>query len=243
MRTLVIGDIHGNINALKEVLDLAHYDVKKDRLICLGDYIDYNEGSFEVVQLLIELQEKSPQENIYILGNHDWWFKKALNNDFYRLRDEPYIKIMHPSWYKYGCKETLESYLKHTDDDILFHREEFYNKLKWYHIENNRLFVHAGFHEVHGFQATLEKSKDDLIWNRSLFETAYYDWKNNYNLKFDSFDRIYIGHTQTPRFDILKPTIMANVLNLDQGCKTSGVLTCWIDETDEYFQTKKENPN
>ena len=28
---------------------------------------------------------------------------------------------------------------------------------------------------------------------------------------------------------------MGNVINVDQGCKKNGVLTIWIDETDEFF--------
>ena len=35
MRTLVIGDIHGNLSALKE----AKFDLNRDRIITLGDYI------------------------------------------------------------------------------------------------------------------------------------------------------------------------------------------------------------
>jgi|GEM_PF-4319259 len=37
MRILVIGDIHGKIGSLTGVLDLAKYNYKEDRLICIGD--------------------------------------------------------------------------------------------------------------------------------------------------------------------------------------------------------------
>ena len=39
MRTLVIGDIHGNLSALKGVLKEAKFDLNRDRIITLGDYI------------------------------------------------------------------------------------------------------------------------------------------------------------------------------------------------------------
>ena len=40
MRTLVIGDIHGNFKAMAQALDRAKFVPNKDRLITLGDVVD-----------------------------------------------------------------------------------------------------------------------------------------------------------------------------------------------------------
>jgi serine/threonine protein phosphatase 1 len=47
-RTLVIGDIHGGIKALKQVLQKADV-TKEDTLIFLGDYVDGWSESAEVI--------------------------------------------------------------------------------------------------------------------------------------------------------------------------------------------------
>jgi hypothetical protein len=52
----------------------------------------------------------------------------------------------------------------------------------------------------------------------------------------EGFTKIYIGHTPTTVNEYTKPQMMGNVINVDQGCKKKGILTAWIDETDEYFQ-------
>jgi serine/threonine protein phosphatase 1 len=67
-RTLIIGDIHGSFESLRGVLQLAKYNLKQDRLICLGDYIDGWVHSYEVVDMLIDCQENSPFDNIYLVG-------------------------------------------------------------------------------------------------------------------------------------------------------------------------------
>ena len=45
MRTLCVGDIHGNFKALVQVLKRSKFDFKKDRLISLGDIYDGHGGS------------------------------------------------------------------------------------------------------------------------------------------------------------------------------------------------------
>ena len=81
-RTLVIGDIHGNYEALNKALELAKFDITKDRIICLGDYVDGWPQSFDVVKRLLEIKNNSPFNNIFILGNHDKWFLDILQKDF-----------------------------------------------------------------------------------------------------------------------------------------------------------------
>ena len=45
-RTLVIGDIHGNYEALNRALDKANFDITADKIICIGDYIDGDKVEF-----------------------------------------------------------------------------------------------------------------------------------------------------------------------------------------------------
>ena len=109
MRTLVIGDIHGNLKALKDSLSNANFNIDEDRIICIGDYIDGWENSFEVVRTLLEIKNQSKFENIFLLGNHDKWFLDILNKDFQNLRNEDYIKDL-----KITYVDRMEEVLEHS---------------------------------------------------------------------------------------------------------------------------------
>lgn len=57
MRTYAIGDIHGGLKALIQLLNKM--EVKdEDTLIFLGDYVDGWSESAQVIQFLIELSQK-----------------------------------------------------------------------------------------------------------------------------------------------------------------------------------------
>ena len=65
MRTGIVSDIHGNLEALNVVLD--HIDGQNvDRIICLGDILGYGPNPVECVDLLAERSEWS------LMGNHDF---------------------------------------------------------------------------------------------------------------------------------------------------------------------------
>jgi predicted phosphodiesterase len=65
MRTAVISDIHGNLEALQACLDdIARRDVS--RIICLGDIVGYGPNPVECVDLVAERCEWA------LIGNHDF---------------------------------------------------------------------------------------------------------------------------------------------------------------------------
>ncbi|MFW5946611.1 MAG: metallophosphoesterase family protein [Candidatus Natronoplasma sp.] len=61
MKTLLISDIHGNYEALKEVLAEEKYD----RLYCMGDIVDYGPSPEECIKELLH------RADVVIRGNHD----------------------------------------------------------------------------------------------------------------------------------------------------------------------------
>lgn len=63
MRILVLSDIHGNLDALKKVLDDAN---KWDMLWVLGDLVDYGPEPHLVVDLI-----RSLKPEVIVKGNHD----------------------------------------------------------------------------------------------------------------------------------------------------------------------------
>jgi putative phosphoesterase len=65
MKLLILSDIHGNWAALQSVLD-AESD--SDRILCLGDLVDYGPEPAACVAWAMQESGKS----LFIQGNHDW---------------------------------------------------------------------------------------------------------------------------------------------------------------------------
>lgn len=66
-RILILSDIHGNYEAITNVLDKAE-NLRFDGIILLGDIIDYGQRSNEVIKLLKEYDNKII---VNIWGNHE----------------------------------------------------------------------------------------------------------------------------------------------------------------------------
>jgi serine/threonine protein phosphatase 1 len=77
MRTLVVGDIHGCLTALKKLLELADLQ-PGDRLITLGDMIDRGQDSRGVLELLMDLHRREVLTPLR--GNHEMMFLEAAQN-------------------------------------------------------------------------------------------------------------------------------------------------------------------
>lgn len=246
MRKLVIGDIHGSLEALKYVLSEAKYDPATDQVICVGDYIDTGQQSYDVVEFLLDLEREAYNKPVYILGNHDEYWKKIFSNDLTQLRDERFMSQHYDDWMnEWEGAVTYHDYMSHSDEDILRHKADFFDKLLYYHVEDNRLYLHAGYDPTIGLSKTIElHGEKNLIWKRDLYEAAHDYWQiekrgedvSELEYIFDDFKEIYIGHTPTCKVGIDIPTKMGRLINVDQGCKINGTLTLWIEESGSYFQ-------
>lgn len=67
MRTIVIGDVHGMLQELVQLLELVQYR-EGDRVICVGDLVDKGPDSVGVVELF----RARDFECVY--GNHEDWY-------------------------------------------------------------------------------------------------------------------------------------------------------------------------
>ena len=77
-RTLFIGDVHGCIEELKELLIKASYDSQSDRLIYLGDILNKGPKSAEVLRFV------RAQKVECILGNNEVGFLDLVKNGGYQ---------------------------------------------------------------------------------------------------------------------------------------------------------------
>ncbi|MFV5687497.1 metallophosphoesterase family protein [Flavobacterium sp. ZT3R25] len=228
MRTLVIGDIHGGLHALHQIMERANVTTK-DTLIFLGDYVDGWSQSPQVIDYLIELQKK--QACICIRGNHDDLLLEWLNKSNDNLM-----------WYKHGGEATVIAY-ETIDAETKQKHIEFLQSLENFYLdEQNRLFVHAGFTNMNGVD--FEYFPGLFYWDRTLWETALAldkTIKSNdlfYPKRFTLYNEIYIGHTPVSRIGKTIPVQMACVWNLDTGAAFKGPLTIMDVDTKEYWQSE-----
>ncbi len=227
MRTLVIGDIHGGLKALVQLLERADV-TKEDTLIFVGDYVDgWSESSF-VLRYLIELSNNN--NCIFIKGNQDVWCEKWLKEG-----------ATNSTWLYHGGKETIASYKSISGEEKQVHIE-LLESMKLYHVDvNNRLFVHAGFVSMHGPHR--EYSETNLYYDRTLWEMVLTMDKRVekdsvlYPKRLKLFKEIYIGHTPTIHFDSFAPMNAINVWNVDTGACFYGKLSCLDVDTKEVFQS------
>lgn len=227
MRTFVIGDIHGGLLALEQVLEKAAVTTD-DTLIFLGDYVDGWSQSPQVIDKLIGLQQQ--QNCICIRGNHDdlvlQWLKDGKDNE---------------QWYDHGGEATVLAYeeLTRTHKDI---HVLFLESLEDYHLDNeNRLFVHAGFSNMNGVE--YEYFSKTFYWDRTLWETALaldplMDISDKfYPKRLTLYPEVYIGHTPVSRINETVPVQKANVWNVDTAAAFKGPLTIMNVDTKEIWQS------
>jgi serine/threonine protein phosphatase 1 len=226
-RTIAIGDIHGGLKGLIQLLERAVI-TKADELIFLGDYVDGWSESAQTIAYLMKLE--ADYSCIFIRGNHDTWCEDWLATG---KIDEV--------WYMHGGKETIESYESIPASDKEKHHQFFKNMKDYYVDQENNLFIHAGFSSMHGPEK--ERYSSNYSWDRTLWEMAL---TMDNRIKKDSvlypkrlllFHEIYIGHTPTLNYQKETPMNGSNVWNIDTGAAFTGKLTCLDIHTKRFWQS------
>ena len=229
-RTLVIGDIHGGLKALIQVLQKAIIQ-PDDVLIFLGDYVDGWSDSPGVLDFLITLSEQ--QNCIFIKGNHDELLLDWLENRHENLNEKV--------WFKHGGKATVDAYSTISDNTKQQHIA-FLKSLQNYYLDaENRLFIHAGFTNMNG--VLQEFFLKLMYWDRTLWELALCLDENMdknspiYPKRLKIYSEIFIGHTPVSKTKIVAPLCKNSVWNLDTGAGFSGVLTIMDITTKVFWQS------
>lgn len=96
-KLFAIGDIHGCLEKIENLIEVIAANPKKDKLIFIGDYIDRGSFSKEVVEYVIDLKDKF-KNVICLLGNHE----QMLLNYLEGVDEETYLYN--------GGKSTLSGY-------------------------------------------------------------------------------------------------------------------------------------
>lgn len=133
----LIGDIHGCMAELEEIVDRAL--TRTRRLIFLGDYVNRGHHSRDVVDYLIDLSLSSISECTFLRGNHDETFLDALSSG----NLDPLFRM--------GGATTIASYIQEPTKDIVFQLRqcvpvdhvEFFRTLEPYVATNGIFAAHT----------------------------------------------------------------------------------------------------
>lgn len=202
MRTFVIGDIHGAAKALDQCLERADFDRENDELICLGDVCDGWPETRRCVETLMGLKNL-----VLVQGNHDLMaLEWAVEG---RLDDV---------WLNQGGEQTRQSY----PDGMPESHIRFLSEAPYYHVRENKLFVHAG---ILPGKPLREQGPDIFLWNRELFYDSLSAKQRDEPVIYPGFDEIYIGHTPIHHYGWLEPVLSGNVWYMDTGAAWQGTLS------------------
>ena len=225
-RAYVVGDLHGRLDLLEQLLDKIQDDLerrpaRKVLLIFVGDLIDRGPKSAQVVERLRTYQHPRIQ-TVFLLGNHEEVLLRILAGEADLIA----------KWRSFGGTECLKSYgvdaakLSGLDDEeaLAVVRKAIPKK----HIEflesfddscrfGDYLVVHAGIRPGVEFD---QQRQADLRWIREPF-------------LFDETDHGFVvvhGHTIRPEVEV-RP----NRIGIDTGAYRSGVLTALAIEGSETW--------
>jgi len=231
-RAYVVGDIHGRLDLLDELLEKIHADlerrpVEKAVLVFVGDLIDRGPSSAQVVERLRTYRHPGVRP-IFILGNHEEVLLRILGGDAELIT----------KWRWFGGTQCLESYgvdvARLASLDGAAALAEVQAAIPSTHIEflksfidscrfGDYLFVHAGIRPGVELGAQLQS---DMRWIREEF-------------LFDDSDHGFVvvhGHTITEEVEE-----QPNRIGIDTGAYRSGVLTALAIENDQrwYVDTRE----
>lgn len=216
MRIYAVGDIHGRLDLLEDLLERLEADnasrgEAETMVIFLGDLIDRGPESAQVVQRLMELGSGSDRIR-FLLGNHEEVFLRSLEGDpkalpfFLRIGGEPTVLSygISPAEYR-TCDypELLDKLRAHVPQAHI----DFLSSFEDLIVVGDYAFVHAG---VRPGVPLAEQSAGHLRWIREEF------------LDHDApFEKIVVhGHTIA---DEVEERI--GRIGLDTGAYATGRLT------------------
>lgn len=236
-RTIAIGDVHGDLQALETLLSRLPALDAGDTLLFVGDYVDRGPDPAGVVLRVRTLPRETKAKVVLLRGNHeDAWLKA------YR-EGAPEFVIPRVN----GCYTTYRSFTggpppareeDPTPDELRSMAAAAFlppDVMRWmaglplYHEDEHAIYVHAGLPQEgdRWLHPSEVKETKPLLWQRNR---AFY---NGYSGK-----RVVFGHTPVKRLpqeqSEITPTdaadvyLTASLVGLDTGAGMGGFLSAIV---------------
>lgn len=227
-RDIAIGDVHGCIDELNELLCLVSYKPGRDRLVFVGDLVDRGPDSLAVLRRVRELTSAgtSATDASCVMGNHDEWYVRCAKHEA-RKRATGKKNPLQQN------KKKFALYQQMSDEDIAW-----LSALPYLHrIDFKTVVVHAGFRP--GIPVE-QQDEDDMLRMRYLKSDklttpvveAY--WTEVWTGPED----VVYGHSPSKTDAVLtaKPTWVGHDPETDRHAR--GYVRCWGIDTGCCFGNK-----
>ena len=228
MRTAIVGDIHGCLEELNELMGTLSLE-EGDRIFFLGDLVDKGPDTVGVVRRVMEIVKEFPG-SACVMGNHEekvlrfhrrgketydftdeeWEWLKGLPL-FLRLEGDVFLVHggLYPDYYKYyrGRMEPAEGWL-----DAQYKKsysDERKKPFRQQRLLRTRMVTPEG-----KFVIFKMEKPDDIFW------TEWYDGREGF---------VYFGHVS---WRDGQPHESAHAVGLDTGCVLGNCLTAAVYTTD-----------
>ena len=248
-RTIAIGDIHGQLQALETLLAKLPVLTPADTLLFIGDYLDRGPDSTGVVQLIREeLPRRCPARIVALRGNHESAWAKILAGG------DPAFVL--PSGN--GCLATLRSFTggpapargdfpaDPTELQALLSGSFFPSEvaawiasLPHWHEDAHAIYVHGGLPLRDGswLHPSAYPDPEALAWCREPTFFSAYRGK-----------RVVFGHTPATKLPQSLSThtpadpgdlfVAGEVVGIDTGCGCGGFLTALELPSMSVYETR-----
>jgi serine/threonine protein phosphatase 1 len=230
MSTFAIGDIHGNFQALDQLLNRIDSEIcADDTVVFLGDYIDRGPRSKDCVDRILDFSRSTKGSVVTLLGNHEQWLMRTYNDHTkhsWLLGMEAFetIRSYSPEAETKLKRETEKAGLRLIINHValpygFFFRAipkehiEFFKGLRSFYQTPEAVYVHGGVNPE--IDRVEDQEPEDLIWGNDDFPDRY-----------RGHDMVIYGHVCKPEFDSKgwpNPRIKGKTWGLDTICQ--GVLT------------------
>ena len=246
-RTFAIGDIHGDLAALRLLFTRLPPLVPTDTIVFLGDYVDRGPDSAGVVRWLRDLQLQTSAKVVTLRGNHE----------------DAWLQVIETGWPEFimprgnGCLECLRSFTGQpvpTEADVPTAEElramaggsffppdvvTWMKQLAFFFEDDHAIYVHAGIKRVgDGFpHPSLVVPQRALLWLRDR------DFFENYRGKL-----VVFGHTTTrtlpnelSTYTPDDPTDLwagPSCVGLDTACGKGGFLTAFELPANKVYESR-----
>lgn len=248
MSTIAIGDVHGNLAALADLLGTLRSEVARgDHVVFLGDYIDRGRDSKGVVDAVLEFRAATPADVVCLLGNHEDWLLEAKRDHrrhswLLAMDAWPTIESYSPDAAKRLGEAVREARsLVYTDSvelpyDLFFDampddHHAFFESLALWHATDDCLAAHAGI-DTRGTPVE-RQTRWPLVWG----------WKDGgFPEKYTGTVPVVYGHRNNAVLNSEgwpEPNVIGRTIGIDSS--RHRVLTAYRFPDGQVFQSARHD--
>jgi serine/threonine protein phosphatase 1 len=244
MATIAIGDIHGNLAALDDLLGQIRGELTVgDTLVFLGDYIDRGPDTKGCIDAVLRFRRETDARVVCLMGNHEDWFLQTMRDHHHHswlLVMDAFVTIRSYSpkaeqvvrdtfaaakakVYARGCALPYDTFFAAVPPEHV----RFFRRLRPYHRTADGICTHAGL-DPRGSRLA-EQARHAVIWGRPRFPEDYV-----------GADLIVYGHMNNATLDADRwphPTFVGRTIGVDTI--SHGVLTAVRLPDQRIFQSAR----